>query len=815
MTTPLSRLLFCIFAALAPLAFASAEPSVASPAATMSGGPSTHIQGLVLDADEMDRDSEANTVELKGHVQIVSEDRHIQADHAKIELRSKRVDLSGHVRLTSTKATIGGDRIILDDETGTGVIYNGFVQSGNVSFEGSVIEKTAADEFFVVNANYTACTNCPATWSFRGTSIRAELGGYAYIKNSILNVGTVPILWLPYLVVPLKSDRQSGLLSPGFEQSQDGGLAVSESYFWAISRSTDATFTLKNYELRGLKGLLNYRYVLDEHSSGELDTGGVRDQAFKDIPRLNDWRNSTEKGNAVNRWFIKYAHYQELPDGWSQRAIINDASDLQYPKDFPTETLNHGDSAMETRVSMTKNTRDTHFSVDSSYYVNLLHGDPLSSNEDAVHRIPEIRYSRISKELGSSGFYYSFNADFANFTRSGQAFDHLTYPAGYTDPSTGKPVRTISVDSSCADPTKYGSDPNCRRLDSGDFNPNSDLIRTGQRLDFQPTIMFPMNLWDSLDIVPKASFRETDYHFPIPHVEDNSRRYIRGEVASRMRFSQVYGDLVSPKGTRYKHEIRPEVTYTALPWFSHAKHPFFGNVDDTESQAFQSQGIADSDLASPNGLQFDYEDRIYDSNLVTYSVVNTFTEKKWVNEMPVYKQIALFKLSQSYDGWKASHGRDQPQSDIAALIDLRFDRFQTYSLFNYYPAQKVTNSSAHMRVNDTAGKFLQFGVVNQYKIVGDNPVDPSTRLEDYTVGGGVVAKAVNLMGKITYDNNAHHDKSWTYIAQFKPPGDCWIITLINDHITGGDTSIKLNFEFTFDGLPKAPLPPETLDAYGF
>src|SRR6201999_3607757 len=109
-------LLFCLFLVALPLV-ASAEPA-------------GRIQGMALDADDMYRDTDAGVVELKGHVQIVSDERHIQADSARIQLRSKQIELDGHVRITTTKATINGDRIILDDESMTGVIYNGYVQSG-------------------------------------------------------------------------------------------------------------------------------------------------------------------------------------------------------------------------------------------------------------------------------------------------------------------------------------------------------------------------------------------------------------------------------------------------------------------------------------------------------------------------------------------------------------------------------------------------------------------------------------------------------------------------------------------------------------
>lgn len=800
-----------IWLLLSVLFFAAAPALAAEPIAK--------IQGLLINADEMDRDSETEIVELSGHVQIVMEDKHVQADRARIDLRSKQASFEGHVRMTTPTSMIGGERILLDYESATGLIYNGFVQSGPVIFEGALLQKTGSEEYYVIDADYTACTNCPASWSFSGNSIRAELGGYAYIRNSILRFGALPVFWLPWLVVPLKSDRQSGLLTPNFEQSTLGGLAVAQPYFWAISRSTDATFTAKNYERRGLKTLLNYRYVLDENSYGEFDGALLRDSVFRDDTRLNSWRSQAAQGSDINRWFIKYSHYQQLPEGWVARAMVNNASDLQYPKDFPKETLNHGDSSMENRVSMTKNTDKSHFSVDSSYYFNLLQGNPIGGNDDSVHRLPEIRWAQIPQKIGRTGLYFGIDLDFTNFARSGPAFDNL---------DVGPDGTTRYVSHICADggsgPGRYGSDSTCARI-SRPFQPYHDLIRAGQRFDVQPTLTYPMSFANgAVDILPKVSYRETHYNFPIEGETRAIRRSLRTELGGRMSFNRVYGDLIDPKGTRYKHEIRPEITYTALPWIDQTSHPFFGFTPGNEPATFENINVTDADLFSDSGLQFDYRDRVYDRNLVTYSVVNTVTEKRWINETPSYRQIALVKLSQSYDAWKDSRpnrNKLQPYSDISLLADLRFDHFDTLSTFNYFPYQKVTNSSARARVRSNDGSFVQLGVVQNFAIKPGEPADYKTRTEDYTLAAGTPWRYVNAMGKFTYDARSTESsflrrmKSWAYIVQLKPPGDCWIITFTQDQVTGGETSFNLSFDFIFDGRPRPPLPQEALDQFGF
>lgn len=787
---------------------------LALPSPARAAEPVARIQGLSLIADDLFRDTERETVELAGRVQIVYKDQHIQSEKATIDLRGRKAELSGNVRITTPKSTIGGQRVSLDYENGTGVIYDGYVQSGQVIFEGAVLQKTGADEYYVLQADYTTCTNCPASWSFRGTSIRAELGGYAYIRNSVLKIGSLSVLWLPYLIVPLKSDRQTGLLTPGIEHAEADGLTYSQPFFWAISRSTDATITLKNYELRGLKGLVNYRYMLAENSSGELDFGGLRDRVFQNDNLLNRFRPAERQGVMLNRWFMRYQHHHETSDGWIHRALLNNASDLQYANDFPTETGSFLEPAMENRISMTNNSRSSHLRLEAGYYINMLQADPIGGNEDAVHRVPEIHYSILPRPLGTSGFSYALDLDYTNFTRSGPAYDNLTLHT-----VNGSPMRTITSSCTGNEAPRYGSEPRCQRQDDGKYDPATDLLRTGQRFDFQPTLLRPLRVAEALELIGKASYRETHYNFPVGPESNNVRRYLRAELGGRGSFSRIYGDLDEVRSTRYRHEIRPELTYTAVPWIEHRSHPFFGFSPQTEAPTFESLSVNNGDLAGNAGLQFDYRDRLYDRNLLTYALVNTVTEKRWLGDTPSYRQVAMVRVAQSYDAWKDSQSdpNKQPWSDISTLVDLRFDRVQTYTLFNHFPYQKVTNTSARVRVVDDRGRFAQLGVANQFTIVPGQEVDRSTRVEDYTLGAGFGVRYLDLMGKVVYNANATDDnnlKSWAYIAQFKPPGECWIISLVNYKNTGRGPVVAIDFNFFWDGAPKAPLPADTLDLYG-
>lgn len=777
---------------------------------------SAQIQGLVIQADELVR--EADSVHLKGNVKIAYKQEYLEADEAFVSTKSRKVSLRGNVLMENSEAKVMGDRVDLDYEDSTGIIYNGTIESGAIFFQGSMIHKTKESEYFVFDANYTTCTNCPATWSFSGQSIRALLGDYAYLKNSVLRFGGFPILWLPYLVVPLKSDRQSGLLNPRFEQSGRMGITYGQSFFWAISRSQDATFTATHYEKSGLKGGLNYRYVTDEHSAGEFDSAIFNDNVFKDEDRLNKFRNS-DRGAPFSRWFLKYEHLYELPDDYYFRAMVNKTSDLQYPKDFEQETRNMGDSAMENRLSVTKNFERDHLSIEAAYNINMLQANPLAKNDNAVHRLPEIQYSRLQSEIGQSGFYYSLNANYVNFARSGLSYDNLTFDGKERYLTNNRPGAYSAVNQG----TECDSDPNCELIYDGVYNPYADAIRTGQRLDLKPTLYHPFSLGDVLDFSPSLAYRETNYFFNIPDNSQSTRRSVQLDLGISSTISRIYTREEGENPSKYKHEIQPTLNYKNIPYLDHRSHPFFGFSPQSEAPYYTRDSINDSFVNSDAGLQFDYNDRIYDRNLVTLGLTNRIIQKRWINGNYETRQLASLGIYQSYDAYQDSRNdpNKQPWSDLTTIVDVRGDNFQTVSVFNYYPYQKVTNMSSRIKMMNDQGQFFQIGVVKKDDIRSGQEVDPKRRVEDYIFSSGFVSKRVNLMGRMVYDANWANQKeerqikAWGYIAQFKPPGDCLVINLFQRQSLRGDITTNIEFDFSFESQPRVALPAETLNTFGF
>ncbi len=804
------------------------------------------LQGVVINAKELFRDSVKGIVQLDGDVQVVFQNQHLSCDHALVHLNTKEVEATGHVVFVTPTATIHGDKVVMNYEKNVGTIYEGYVVSGQVVFEGDVIHKTGEKEYVAVGGKYTTCTTCPPGWSFSGSQIKATLGGYAHINNTLLRFGNVPVFWLPYLVVPLKSTRQTGLLTPELEFSTVSGLTVSQPLFWAMSRSQDSTWTLKNYEYRGAKGLLNYRYRLSELSGGEFNGALLNDRVFKTDPRLDDYRPQSEKGRDFLRWFYRYEHYYLLPEGFVQRASINRASDLQYPMDFERETLNKGQPAMENRISLTRNQDFFHWSVDTSYYQNMLQSNPLAGNRDSVHRLPEIRLATTEQRIADSDFLYNLDVDYTNFVRSGPAYDNLAF-ADPASPYAGQKHVTNCdpADPTCKTQAYFDNTPGLSPFYDGKFD-STDAIRAGQRLDMTPSISRPFSLGRYLEVMPRLSYRETQYQFPIDRVYTSdgptslpgvTRRYVRGDISFRTTGSSVFGNKDEVTATRYKHEIQPEIAYTNIPWLSLPEHPFFGGANSSEVPFFRRNTVSDADIDSPYGLQFDGRDRIYNRNLVTFILNNKLTRKRWTAGEPIYKQILLFRASQSYDAQLASRGSTRPWSPTELLFDLRLENVTSLMKVLYYGYQNTATYESDGVINSDAGSFVGLNYYKGYEFK-DEDLNLERKTETIAPRFGFNTKYLTWYTSFKYDLNPaplNRDtprekksstfKGWQNLFFIRPPGNCWTIALSHEtkYTTGIQDGIEeektedvygINFEFVFDGVKPTSLSTSALKKYG-
>ena len=737
----------------------SLEADSSTGASAATGG------GLILkNANSMLRDDSKNIIELAGSVELIFKQQYLSADKVTVYLDKKQLEASGRVILASSSIYAEAEKLFFNYRSNQGVMYRGFVQSGKTLFTGEAIYKTSEDTYEVKDSEYTTCTNCRPSWSFTGSEIEAKFGDSAKIKNALLRVKGLPILWFPYFLVPLRNERQSGLLAPVFESSRNGGFTFGLTYFDVLSDSTDAEYTLTSFETRGLKYAYQYRYALSPTDRGELRFSYIRDQFFgSDYVRFNPQHD----GSPIERWYLNYHQRFQLPQGYVQRTNLFFVSDSQYPFDFIRDIPLEGFAAIQNRVSVSKGgERDSGY-IELVTNENLLNTDPLEDNTDSVHRFPEIRLHSHLQEIPNTPLYFRQNLHITNFARPDRAYVN----------------RSSSFSSEL-------------------YDAGIDVIRAGQRLIYSPSLYYPMQLGDSLDLLPSVKLQSNFYQFGVPIstpeyvvgqnpealVEGNTTAQHRLEINLDMqtRFHRVYG---AEQDIAYKHEIIPSLTYTQTPFIRRLEHSFFdGNPQDFLAG---SLGIADSD-----NIQFDYDDQVIDQRSIRVGIQNYVKKRlRHADGSQSYQTPLFWNVYQSYD-FKLGN---EPLSDLTSILNWRFHHFELGTELHYFPYRKVTNSNIRLRYSAFSDSFFEVAYDTRYEVRINQELDRSTKTENLRPSFYYAGDVVSFGGAADFSVVTDEWRSLRLGMMLQPPGDCWRIGFTHFRPFIGEQVTKAVFEWFFDG----------------
>lgn len=253
-------------------------PSVAKefPTAGMRLDSPVHIT-----ADTLSYDEETGVAVADGNVELVLGNRMMRADRIRYDSGTGEADLSGKVRYKDAEEEFAFDRITINLESETGVLYNGtiLIRSKNYLIASRKIEKTGKSTFLIEKGMLTTCPCDPEPdWKFEMRRSRVTLDEYAYGKDITFRIRGVPVLWLPWGAFPVKLTRQSGLLLPNFSSNRSRGYTLQVPYYHVINRWSDATLTLDAMSRRGYRPEAEYRFVLNPESEGTLRATYFRDR---------------------------------------------------------------------------------------------------------------------------------------------------------------------------------------------------------------------------------------------------------------------------------------------------------------------------------------------------------------------------------------------------------------------------------------------------------------------------------------------------------------------------------------------------------
>jgi LPS-assembly protein len=485
----------------------------------------------------------------KGHFEYEQGDTKIYADNADYYPKQRRLVLQGNVVLAQGANRISADRADFNVDTRIGTFYHAYGigtlkppkpqaarpgappgapvsnQPTDVYFFGDTIEKVGPRKYRITNGGFSPCVQPTPRWQLNSGTVILNLDHYTILKNAILTVKGVPMLYLPVMYYPTKKeDRATGFLLPTYGSSSLRGQQIHNAFFWAIDRSQDATFEHEWYSIgQGASG--EYRYNFGGGNSGNLAAHFLDQKAT--TYTLDD--GSTTSLDATRSYDFRGGLNQSLPGGFRARANVAYFSNLVTNQtyntnvlDASTNTRNYGGNVAGAIGGYTINATVNH----SEYFYD-------ANNSGITGAGPQVDIARTERPLFGSQLYFAVNGEYAR----------LLYETKGIDNSTGTPVP---------------------------FDVNQDLTR----LDVTPQIRYPFKQWQWFTVNSTFSWRDTYYtrsqdpNAAVPLTNPNgvvdvglNRRFFTAQTQiTGPVFNRIWDTPENGYAEKFKHSIEPYVT---------------------------------------------------------------------------------------------------------------------------------------------------------------------------------------------------------------------------------------------------------------
>jgi LPS-assembly protein len=255
----------------------------------------------VITSDTLEYFSETGDYVAKGSVTIKQEAATAHADEMIYHEDTGNVHAEGNVRFDDPSASGNADKADLNMEKKTGTLYGAKIlfKEENYHLSGSMIERKSENEFYSRDqAGFTTCNGIPAAWCFRGREVDLVAGDRLTARDASFRIRNIPVLYSPFLYMPVLTERKTGLLMPIVSVSNTRGFGLLIPFYWAISENRDATFVLDTYTKRGIGTGLEYRFIEPDGVKSEWWLYHIRDRElhkdFIEVKALHE--NRTGRG---------------------------------------------------------------------------------------------------------------------------------------------------------------------------------------------------------------------------------------------------------------------------------------------------------------------------------------------------------------------------------------------------------------------------------------------------------------------------------------------------------------------------------------
>ncbi len=477
----------------------------------------------------------SNVVVGEGSVVVKNKDMVIKGDRITFNWKSGEAVAYGGVAIEMGRDRIYASSGRFNVKSGIGELKSArlFLSGNHLHIEAKELEKKGLQEYEARDAVISTCSPPKQAWSFACKRLALDEDGMVTAWGTKFRVRSLPILYSPWVKVPLNKYKKSGLLIPSISTSKRNGFGINIPYYLVLNDSADMTFYQNPISKRGWMQGVEFRYMASQASRGI-----IRYNFLIDTENDHDFNGDGYSRENEKRWWLRAKFNQELPYGFKGLADIDLISDMDYLQEFDYGPMGYGrtdrtfhrffhrfladdsDLIRPSYVQAQKETSDSFIGAQLRYNDNQIPGD----QDSTIQTLPRVNLKGFKKRIGLEDsrlpfpIYASYDVSYVNYWREEGLKEQRIYAA--------------------------------------------------------PTLEAPLNLFNAVDLTLGTTLEERFFRVEGGSYTTKNKLSPRFDLDATTTLEHFYG-----LGHAMRHSIRPRLLYTYRPHNSQASLPDIDELD--------------------------------------------------------------------------------------------------------------------------------------------------------------------------------------------------------------------------------------------
>ncbi len=351
--------------------------------------------------DKVDYYEDQKKIVGEGNVVVEYKDVVITAEKATVFLETKEAYLEGDVVIKEKNATLRGKNVVYNFNTQKAQITESEFDAKPFYGKAEDIEKLTEKEFVATNGYVTTCEYEHPHYTISARQLKLYPNDKVVIKNAVMRVRGVPILWIPYYVHPLDDRRPRVTVIPGSQK--DWGMFVLTAWRYYINEQAQGRIHLDYREKKDFATGADLKYDTRVIGSGLLRTYYMNERS---ITRNHLWSDTDDFPTVEKeKYRIQLRHRYDKDPSTYMVAEYNRYNDPDFIKDYFKREYDR-DSAPASYMTISK--------FSPVYSSNLYLKARVNDFEDSIDYLPRFNFNVKSQKIGTSDFYYTNEDEFSS-----------------------------------------------------------------------------------------------------------------------------------------------------------------------------------------------------------------------------------------------------------------------------------------------------------------------------------------------------------------------------------------------------------------